>query len=231
MEKIIYLVRRNDTVSGDEFRRQALAEISEKLLALDNVKKLRICVEDSDVTPAANLKIEKIAPICQAMLSVWVDTANSQNQLVAVLQPYTSRIEGYLVTESEVMAPPSRESERTVGMNQLVTFSHLPSLSRGEFLTIWRDSHGPLACEVQSTFGFRQHLIARKLTPDAQDHSAIVEEHFPAAAMDSPNAFYDAVGDDEKLQKHVKMMIASCTRFIDFDSINTVHMSEYTIRA
>lgn len=38
MEKIIYLVRRNDTVSGDEFRRQALGEISEKLLALDNVK-------------------------------------------------------------------------------------------------------------------------------------------------------------------------------------------------
>lgn len=116
-------------------------------------------------------------------------------------------------------------------MNQLVTFSHLPSLSRDEFLTIWRDSHGPLACEVQSTFGYRQHLIARKLAPDAQDHSAIVEEHFPAAAMDSPNAFYDAVGDDEKLQKHVKMMMASCTRFIDFDSINTAHMSEYTIRA
>lgn len=52
--------------------------------------------------------MEKIAPIFQAMLSVWVDTANSQNQLVAVLQPYTSRIEGYLVTESEVMAPPPR---------------------------------------------------------------------------------------------------------------------------
>ena len=47
--------------------------------------------------------------------------------------------------------------------------------------------------------------------------------------MDSPHAFYDAVGDDEKLQKNLTAMIESCARFIDNDSINVVHMSEYTV--
>lgn len=231
MEKIIYLVKANDGSAGDGFRDLTRGEISQKLLANDNVQKLRISVEDSAVARAAGLKHDQLMPTADAVISVFVNTANLQLELVNILQPYTSRIEGYLVSESEVMVPPGKEGERTEGTVQVCCLSKLDKLSQEEFLTVWRDSHGPIACGIQSTFGYRQNLVVRKLTDVAQDHSAIVEEHFPADAMDSPQVFFDAVGDDAKLQKHVEEMTASCDRFIDNDRINVVHMSEYTVKA
>tara|TARA_B110000444_G_C18806366_1_gene580195 strand:- start:817 stop:1512 length:696 start_codon:yes stop_codon:yes gene_type:complete len=231
MEKIIYLVKANDGSAGDVFRNLIRTEVSQILLANQNVRKLRFSVEDSDVKRAGGLKHDKLLPTADAVISVFVNTANLQSELVDILEPYTSHLEGYLVSESEVMTPPGKEGERTEGTVQICSLSKLNKLSQEEFLTVWRDSHGPIACGIQSTFGYRQNLVIRKLTTDAQDHSAIVEEHFPADAMDSPHVFFDAVDDDAKLQKHIQEMTASCDRFIDNDRINVVHMSEYTIKA
>lgn len=230
MEKIMYLVNAKDGVAGDSFRDLMKAEVSQKLLANSNVQKLRFSVEDSDIIRAAALKHDSLIPTADAAISVFVNTANFQSELVDILEPYTSRIEGYLVSESEVMVPPVKEGARTQGTVQVCCLSKLDKLSQEEFLTVWRDSHGPIACDIQSTFGYRQNLVVRKLTAQAQDHSAIVEEHFPEEAMDSPHVFFDAVGDDAKLQKHVEEMMASCERFIDNDRINVVHMSEYTVK-
>ncbi len=230
MEKIIYLVKAKDGAAGDSFRELLRSEVSQKLLANGNVQKLRISVEDSDIVRAAALKHDKLMPTADAVVSVFVNTANFQSELVNILEHYTSRIEGYLVSESEVLVPPGKEGARTEGTVQVCCLSKLDKLSQEEFLTVWRDSHGPIACDIQSTFGYRQNLVVRKLTAQAQDHSAIVEEHFPVDAMDSPHVFFDAVGDDAKLQKHVEEMVASCDRFIDNDRINVVHMSEYTLK-
>jgi len=231
MEKIIYLVKAKEGVSGDDFRAQALDEISQQFLQNSNVQKLRISVEDSDVARASGLKHDKFIQTADAVISVFVNTANLQSELVGVLESYTRRIEGYLVSESEVMVPPGKVGARTEGTVQVCCLKKLDKLSQEDFLAVWRDSHGPIACGIQSTFGYRQNLVIRKLTDAAENHSAIVEEHFPADAMDSPHVFFDAVGDDAKLQKHVEEMTTSCDRFIDNDRINVVHMSEYTVRA
>ncbi|MBT4521140.1 MAG: EthD domain-containing protein [Halieaceae bacterium] len=230
MEKIIYLVRTSTDTNCDNFRQQALGEISQRLLQNDKVQKLTMSFDDSDVARAADLRQEYRPPLPQATISVWVSTANTHSELVDILKPYTSRIEGYLVTESEVMAPPIEEGQRTEGVVQVCGFTKLEALSEEAFLTVWKESHGPLACDIQSTFGYRQNLVARKLTPEAADYSAIVEEYFPADSMDSPHVFYDTEGDDEKLQQNVNTMIESCVRFIDFETINVVHMSEYTVK-
>jgi hypothetical protein len=59
---------------------------------------------------------------------------------------------------------------------------------------------------------------------------AIVEEHFPIEAATSPEVFFDAPSDTKKLQENVARMMASCERFIQQDTINVIHMSEYKIR-
>lgn len=231
MEKIIYLVRTNPGTSGDEFREQALKEIGPSLLQNSNVQKIRMGFDDSDVARAEGLRQSNTPPAPQAMISIWVDTANTHGELIDILEDYTSRIEGYLVTESEVMAPPSNEGKRTEGTLQFCAFKKIDQLSLEDFFTVWRDSHGQVASDIQSTFGYRQNLIVRTLTAEAGDFSAIVEEFFPMDAMDSPHVFYDAEGDDDKLKARINTMIESCARFIDFDSINVVHMSEYTVKA
>ena len=58
---------------------------------------------------------------------------------------------------------------------------------------------------------------------------AIVEENFPPEAMISDHAFYDAE-DDIELAKRQERMMTSCARFIDFDRIDVVPMSEYLVK-
>jgi hypothetical protein len=48
--------------------------------------------------------------------------------------------------------------------------------------------------------------------------------------MTSQQAFYDAVGDEAKLDTNRKRMMESSGRFIDFDRIDVIPMSEYVVR-
>ena len=55
-------------------------------------------------------------------------------------------------------------------------------------------------------------------------------------AMSDPQVFFDAVGDADKLQRNVRAMMDSCSRFIDFDEANGQHMidvvptSQYVVK-
>ncbi|WP_062270289.1 EthD domain-containing protein [Endozoicomonas arenosclerae] len=230
MEKIIYLLKAGEDLQQPAFCEVVLGVLSEALLKEDTVLSLRVSLSDADVARAEGLKLEHCGPLPDAMVSLWVQSANEHHQLESLMEPYCSRIEGYLVTESEVLAAPSEERQRTPGSMQLCCLEKRADITREEFLTIWKESHGPIAVETQSTFGYRQHIVVRKLTEASLDYTAIVEEHFPAEAMDSPHAFFDAVGDDRKLAKNRNAMVESCARFIDFNRMNCIHLSEYTIK-
>jgi hypothetical protein len=58
---------------------------------------------------------------------------------------------------------------------------------------------------------------------------AMIEENFPPGAMTSDHAFY-GVSDDENLKKNLDAMVNSCSRFIDFDKIDVIPMSEYVLK-
>ena len=59
---------------------------------------------------------------------------------------------------------------------------------------------------------------------------AVVEENFPAEAMNSQLAFY-AAESEAGYQANFSAMIESCARFIDFDRINVVPTSEYLVKS
>ena len=60
----------------------------------------------------------------------------------------------------------------------------------------------------------------------------MIEENFPPEAMASNHAFYAVEeGDDEGLAAHSQAMIESCARFIDFDRIDVIPMSEYLLKS
>jgi hypothetical protein len=88
-----------------------------------------------------------------------------------------------------------------------------------------------VAIDTQSTFGYRQNVLERPLSADAAPLDAMIEENFPPEAMSSDHAFYGVqAGDDEGLQANLSAMLASCARFIDFDKIDVIPMSEYVIK-
>lgn len=233
MEKIVYPVWKHEAESAEEFKTKLLGEVSSGLIKL-GVRGLRISVVDDDVAPAEPLRIIASKPPVDGLISIWVDTAIRRQPLEAVIEKAVARMVGYLVTESVPIIDPKTavaDGQRVPGMNSVVFLTKPPRLSREEWLEIWHGSHTQLAIETQATFGYKQNVIVRSLTYAAPPYDTIVEENFPDEAMTDAQVFYDAVGDEEKRQKHEQQMIESCMRFIDFDKLDRILMSEYVMKA
>ncbi len=106
--------------------------------------------------------------------------------------------------------------------------ARMDELSRDEWLALWQRDHTQVAIDTQATFGYRQNLVVRPLSAGAPAIDAVVEENFPPEAMTSQAAFYDAGDDPELLQRRRAAMLESCRRFIDFDRLDCLPMSEYS---
>ncbi len=229
MEKIMYPLWKLASEDQEAFCRRLRGPVAAGLREA-GARHVRIGVVDADVAPAAPLRQENSRPLFDAILSLWVDTAVWRERYEAVFRDAVSRYHGYLVCESAPLDHAARmptDGSRVEGMCQVVFLQRPPRLSYEQWITVWQGSHTQVAIDTQSTFGYRQNVIVRALTYAAPPYTAIIEENFPAAAMTSQHAFYDAVGDDAKYKANLKAMIDSCARFIDMDRIDVVPTSEY----
>jgi hypothetical protein len=233
MEKMIYVVWKHEGDSEKDSRRKLVETVSPQLIKL-GARHLRIGVVDEDVAPAASLRIEATKPPVSGLISIWADTSVRRQPFENAIQASVSRMAGYLVTESEPIVNTKHvtaDGQRTPGMYQVVLLRKPPRLSHEQWLEIWLGSHTQVAIDTQSTFGYRQNVIVRPLTYAALPYDAIIEELFPAEAMTDPMVFYNAVGDEAKRKRHEKAMVDSVVRFIDFDKMDRIPMSEYTMKS
>lgn len=191
---------------------------------------VRIMIADADVSPAAGHIINNLLPAPFALLSFECPSENPPAWLAGALEQLTSRHAGYQVAERTPLAntryQPS-SSTRMPGMNQIVLLRKPDSLPHEEWLKRWLDEHTPVAIRTQSTFGYRQNIVERRLDNNSPGVDAIVEENFPAEAMTSRHAFYNSGGDDQLLRKNQKEMFTSVARFVDLKKIDCLPMSEY----
>ena len=201
--------------------------VHDAIKALPENASVRILISDDESSIAAGLSQEGAPPLASACISI--DKINEADTL-SYGSVLADHFPGSLVVRCEtreVLAPCSLLNERTVGTVQLCTFKNRHDLDRATFIKRWLGDHTAVAVETQSTFGYYQNLVA------ADCHApfdALVEEHFPIEAATSAEVFFDAAGNPEKLQKNVARMMASCERFIQQDTINVIHMSEYKIQ-
>jgi hypothetical protein len=233
MEKMIYAVWKHEAESQTDFREKLLGEVSQGLLAL-GVLKLLVSVVDEDVAPSDPLRIIATRPSAEGIISMWVDTSNNRKPLEEVIEGVVVRMAGYLVTESMPIVNKKYsvlDGERVPGMNSVVFLQKPARLGYEYWLETWLGSHTQIAIDTQSTFGYKQNVIVRPLTYAAPPYHAIVEENFPEEAMTDNQAFYDAKGDEEKCSKHEQAMIESCARFIDFEKLDRILMSEYVVKS
>ncbi len=156
----------------------------------------------------------------------------------SVLDQSCSSVRRYTVTESTVIdvmdttdetasAKGSGDVVRLPGWQQVVSITIPDFLTREQWLEIWLHSHSDIACVTQDTFGYIQNIVQRPLKGTTKDIDAIVSENFTELAMTSDEAFYDSMGDPDKLKKHQTAMMESCARFIDMSQITVVPMSAY----
>ena len=234
LEKLLYALWQPPAQSADDFRDLLLEVLSPRLSALESLRGIRLAVADSEVASAAKRRMESHPPVPGALLSIWVDSSDTATSWERLIDDCVERHSGYLVAEAEPLASrqrhPSVPGERVYGMCQVVFLRKPLKLEQDDWLAIWQGSHTPVAIETQSTFGYRQNVVVRALDEQALPFDAIVEENFPPRAMASDHAFYDTGGDEALLQSRMTTLLESCARFIDFEHIDVIPMSEYLIK-
>lgn len=231
MEKLVYLFWKRVGDTPEALRERFRGALGQALLD-SGARHVRLGIVDGDVAPAASLRMENSGPGFDGVLSLWVDSSVWRARHETLLKPEVDRFHGYLVCESEPIRHAERapgDGSRVEGMCQVVLLQRPPRIAVEDWFRVWQGSHTQVAIDTQSTFGYRQNVVLRALTYAAPHYDAIVEENFPAAAMSSPHAFYDAVGDDARMQAHLKAMMDSCARFIDMDRIDVIPTSEYNL--
>jgi hypothetical protein len=232
MIKTMYAIWKYPAQAEQVFSDDLLQKLAPELLAVNGLECARIAVVDSDVRPAAAKRLESCQPLPHALISVYTQGSpdyqrGERMSIEPIIDAHVDRFSCYRVTEVEAIKNTAVTSgERVFGFCQVVFLQRPPRLTQAEWLDRWQGGHTSVAIETQSTFGYRQNVVDESYTANASVVDAIIEENFPPEAMTSEQAFY-GVTNDEDLHAKRTAMLESCARFIDFDKIDVVPMSEY----
>ena len=231
MQKLIYSLWKTPGISSETFRQTLLNTLSPQIISLGS-KQLRICVVDQDVAAAAPYRIISDTDPVDGLLTIWLDSYLYRGEIESAIQQSVDRLSAYAVWESEPLVAEQTAplGQRSDGMNEVVFLRKPARLDYQEWLHIWHTQHTQVAIDTQSTFGYRQNVVTQTLTANAKHHDAIIEENFPPAAISSRMAFYAADDDKELYRAREKIMVESCAKFIDFDDMDCIPMSEYIMQ-
>lgn len=228
MEKLAYLLWNDEpNRSPDGFRDQLLADLPTPLLEA-GAGRVKVIATDSAVEAGAALHLGAHRP--DALVTFWLECAQDRAPAEAVLVAACDRLAGYLVAESHplrVATPEGGLGKRMPGFTLVGCIEPAPGVDHHTFVTTWERVHRDVAIAVQSTFSYVRNEVVRSLTDGAPPWGGIVEEGFPLEALENPQVFYDAVGDDAKYRDHLKQMIDSCGTFLDMEKVDSHPMSEY----
>ncbi len=204
-------------------------------LASAGAQNVRINIRDETVLPGQALVQSWQVPQQAAIAQFWMPSANARfrGEIDAALAAHSARFAAWLVCESTIIANTAHVSlanqppTRTWGWSQASFISFRPDMTRTQAIAHWHSHHTRVAIETQSNFEYVQNLIVRPLTDDAPTYDAFVEECFPLEALDQPEVFFDAVGDQDKFAANLATMMDSCAGFIDFTRIDVMPTSQF----
>jgi EthD domain len=231
VEKIVYVLIGDPGASGRDLGR-ALRTEAAAALRLRGARRLQVNVVDPALGPPFGVPPEPGTTQLAAAISMWVNTSEGFDALPQLPDggPQCGWF-GYLVCESEprpnTTAAPGPEG-RVPGFAQLMLLGRQEGLGWGEWRRIWQGSHTSVALATQSSFRYVQNVIFRPLTPGAPSYAALAEECFPLAAASDLEVFFDAVGDEARLARHMAALSESCDRFMD-DNSPVAWTAEYLI--
>ncbi len=232
MEKLLYVIWRPPGDAG-EFTHHFLDSVAPRIRAL-GAERLQLNIADfKDLSRAlVNFSLHATHPAPDGIISFWLTSAFRRRPVEELLATICARIAGYAVAESTIL--PNRKhppvpGQRTYGFSQVTLLQIPPRLTFATWRRIWFEEHSPVGIETQSNFFYQQNTVILPLTANAPAFHGIVEECFPPEALHDSRVFYDAVGDEDRHQRHQQRMMASCTKFIDFDRIDVIATSEYRL--
>jgi len=233
MEKVIYALWKDEADSTESFNEKLLSDISAKLKI--HAHSVRINIQDAVVANGTSPKVFATTPHIQAVIQVWIDSANDafRRPIDNIIDAACLRFEAWLVSDSTPIPNTkyiSQLGERTEGFSQVVFLGRPDHLSWAKWRKQWHNVHTRVAIDTQSNFEYIQNLVTRRLTPEAPKFAAIVEECFPIDALTDQYIYFDAIGDEAKLQSNQKLMTDSVVKFIDYSKMDCIPTSQYDFK-
>lgn len=233
MEKIIYALWKDEHIDTEAFNAQLLEKIGPALC--DNALSVRVNLQDKHVSGGTSPTAKATDPQMDAIIQLWVDSANDSLRapIDEILKGACLRFEGWLVSESTGIKNtkyPPQTGQRTEGFSQMVFLKRPDGMLWDEWRKHWHDTHTKVAIETQSNFEYHQNLVTRRLTEASGNYAAIVEECFPADALTNALVYFDAPGDEEKMQTNLNAMIKSVGNFIDHTKMDCIPTSQYDLK-
>ena len=219
MTKLIF------ALSGADLGDRLLGPSLREELAAVGATAVQVNLDDAEVTPA--LRFGPGRPVT-ALVSVWTgadarSVVNTVSEFGGASEPHA-----YRVTERVRLDPaPVPDGVRSDVFAQVALLRKPESMTREDYLERWMVRHTPIAIRTQNTSTYVQNTVEDVLTPEAPEISAIVEEHFPMAALTDSHAFYGSGGDDVELQRRRDELMASVARFGGDRGLDLVPTSRY----
>jgi hypothetical protein len=221
VEKLVYVLV-GQPGAGDASLSRLLLTDTVSALRGRGARRIQVNVVDPEVGPPFGVASDPESSHLLAVVGMWVNTAEGFDARSLLPDPGPSTAWwGYLVTESEPLPNATVQpgpDGRVAGFAQMVLLSRPDGLTWGEWRRIWQGAHTSVALATQSSFRYVQNVVFRALTAGAPPYVAVVEECFPLAAAGDLHVFFDAVGDDQRLARHMAAMSESCDRFMDGSS-------------
>ena len=227
MEKIVFKLWKKEPDSLDKFKDSLLVDLPVTLAPL--VNDLQINIADEDVNAAAALVQSSYPKNPNAIIFIKVLSHYYSEQIVSILNSLTSKLEGFIVSESIILNDDSKDhlGKRSEGFSQVVFLEKPAHMSSFDWFDHWTHHHTKIAIETQSNFTYVQNTVVRPLQKDSPNFIAVIEECFPSEAMSNPAIFYNAENDPALLSKNTELMMDSCSSFIDFQKIEVIPTSRY----
>ncbi|HUS21733.1 MAG TPA: hypothetical protein VMZ66_06970 [Aeromicrobium sp.] len=195
-------------------------------LSAAGAQAVAVNLDDADV--AAALRFGPAEPI-SAVVSVWLGSSAPAPVVAAVASAIDEpELHAYRVTEKVRLDPhPVADGTRLDAFAQVALLRRPEHLSPDAYLEYWQVHHTPIAIRTQNTSGYVQNIVEEVLTPSSPEIAAIVEEHFPMAALTDPHAFYGSGGDEAELNRRMTELMASVATFGADQGLDLVPTSRY----
>jgi len=231
MEKLVYVFWRRGGQEPQQLRQTLLSEVRARLESL-GVARLQVNIADLAEREVGLRRMGRTEPLPDGFVSFWLTSAYRRAPAEKVLAEVFERMAGYSVVESTILTNqehPAGPAERTWGYSQIALLHVRKDMSFEEWRRIWVTQHTPVAIETQTTFRYVQNVVLQSLTDGAPPWRGIVEEGYPLEAMQDPHLYFNAVGDDAKLQSNLARMMESVGRFLEPDGTDLIRTSEYLL--
>lgn len=224
MEKLIYVLNATDVAPADRLEAWGQALVASGRKAGSASMSLLIPDRTETIRERAPARLSASFDSVGLLFECWLPTLDTRGPIEECLVGLDPEFWGYLVTESTFGLEPAAEDAqgRVAGITQ-VTLNEKPrGVSDEDFYREWQEVHSKLSFDLHPTrVSYERNAVARRLSPGAPDHRAIVLERFPRLEDFVDESIY--FGDPSVVRK----MFAHVPSFYEPTTAITGAMSEY----